>query len=66
MGADHEHALIHYVEHGAAESRDPHPLFSTQWYVQQTPDLAQSGENPLAHYLARQPSWGPRRSIGQT
>ncbi len=43
--------LRHYLEHGAAEGRDPSPLFSTRWYLQTYPDVAQAGLNPLRHYL---------------
>jgi len=35
------------------EGSDPHPLFDTDWYVQQNPDLAASGVNPLVDYLRR-------------
>jgi len=41
----------HYFERGAAEGRNPHPLFDTNWYVATTPDAALSRMNPLAHYI---------------
>jgi hypothetical protein len=41
----------HYVRSGAAQGETPHPLFDTRWYLQQYPDVAASGRNPLAHYL---------------
>lgn len=41
----------HYLEHGAAEGRNPHPLFDTKFYLAQNPDVAASGANPLVHYL---------------
>jgi glycosyltransferase involved in cell wall biosynthesis len=37
--------------HGAAEGRDPHPLFDTSWYLSRYPDVAREGVNPLAHYV---------------
>lgn len=43
-------SLMHYLWFGAAEGRDPHPLFNTRHYLGQKPDLA-PGENPLAHYI---------------
>ena len=36
----------------SAEGRDPHPLFSTSWYLAQNPEVA--GLNPLEHYVR----WG--------
>lgn len=42
--------LEHYMAEGYLE-HDPNPLFDTAWYVEQHPGLAESGENPLLHYL---------------
>ncbi len=44
--------VLHYLEHGAAELRDPGPQFSTAYYLSAYQDLAESGLNPLVHYLA--------------
>jgi GT2 family glycosyltransferase len=41
----------HYLEHGAAEGRNPHPLFDTKFYVEQNSDVVASGMNPLLHYI---------------
>lgn len=30
---------------------NPHPLFDTDWYLQQYPDVAAAGINPLQHYM---------------
>ena len=43
--------LQHYIERGAREGRNPHPLFDTGWYLAQYPDVAHSGMNPLQHYI---------------
>ena len=43
--------LAHYLRQGALEGRDPNPLFDSDWYLQQNPDVAKAGVNPLAHYL---------------
>ena len=43
-------AAMHYLLHGANEGLDPGPFFSTNGYLRQNPDVAQSGMNPLAHY----------------
>ncbi len=50
----------HYLEHGAQEGRDPHPLFDTQWYVEHNPDVARAGINPLVHYL--RDGWREKRN----
>ena len=39
---------------GALEGRDPHPLFDSDWYLEQNRDVAAAGLNPLVHYLR----WG--------
>ena len=41
----------HYLEHGAAEGRNPHPMFDTKYYLEQNPDVAKAGMNPLVHYI---------------
>jgi hypothetical protein len=43
--------LLHYLERGAWERRDPNPLFDSHWYLSQFPEVAGSGINPLLHYL---------------
>ena len=40
----------HYLAHGAAEGRDPGPIFSTAGYFSRNPDVAEAGKNPLLHY----------------
>jgi GT2 family glycosyltransferase len=43
--------LVHYLQSGAAEGRDPNPFFDTDWYAAEYPDVAAAGVNPLLHYL---------------
>jgi hypothetical protein len=43
--------LEHYVRFGAAEGRDPHPLFDTAWYLAHNPDARIVGITPLEHYV---------------
>src|ERR1043165_3105729 len=43
--------LGHYVLFGAGEGRDPHPVFSTVWYLTQNPDVVSIGTNPLLHFV---------------
>lgn len=40
----------HYLLHGAKNGLDPHPQFSSTWYLERYPDVAKSRWNPLAHY----------------
>lgn len=44
-------AARHYLRHGAGSSWDPSPRFSTRDYLQQHPEVAASGENPLVAHL---------------
>jgi FkbM family methyltransferase len=48
MGAD---PLWHYLGPGAAEGRDPCPMFDSDWYLAQNPDVHEAGTNPLVHYI---------------
>jgi O-antigen biosynthesis protein len=41
--------LEYYLKFGAEIS--PHPLFDPIYYINNNPDVAQSGVNPLAHFL---------------
>jgi len=43
--------VIHYLEHGALEGRDPGPRFSTTYYLGANADVAAAGMNPLLHFL---------------
>jgi len=43
--------LVHYQNYGAAEGRDPNPLFMTKWYLEHNPDVAVNKINPLQHYI---------------
>jgi SAM-dependent methyltransferase len=50
IGPD-EDAVRHYMARGAARGLDPHPLFSTSYYVAINDDVARAGMNPLDHYI---------------
>ena len=43
--------IVHYLEHGAAEFRDPCAWFSTRYYLQTHSDVDQSGINPFFHFV---------------
>ncbi len=50
-------SLLHYVESGAQEGRDPSPLFDSQYYLEQNSDVAKAlaggdfNGDPLLHYV---------------
>src|SRR5204863_8658614 len=43
--------LIHYLEEGARQGRDPHPDFDTAFYLEQCRARGEEPANPLLHYL---------------
>ena len=51
--------LLDYLQHGAAQGRDPSPLFPGGWYLEQYPDVRATGMNPLVHFL-RHGAWEGR------
>jgi hypothetical protein len=42
--------VLHYLNHGAAEGRNPNPFFNTLEYLKAYPQVAESGMNPLVHF----------------
>lgn len=54
--------VAHYGQVGWQERRDPAPWFSTEAYLENNPDVADSGLNPLYHYLVKGRAEG--REIG--
>jgi hypothetical protein len=43
--------LIHYLENDSVEECSPHPLFSTKYYIVNSPDIQATRTNPLLHYV---------------
>lgn len=43
--------VLHYLEYGWKEGRDPNPSFQTSFYLVRNPDVWRSGMNPLLHYI---------------
>jgi GT2 family glycosyltransferase len=43
--------LEHYIERGAKEGCNPHPLFDTTWYLTMNPDVCSANKNPFEHYV---------------
>jgi Sulfotransferase family len=50
--------LRHYMRHGAAEGRKPHPLFEPDYYLACCPE-ARHSRNPLVHFLDEAPWCSP-------
>jgi len=48
--------LEHYLKFGAAEQRQPHPLFDPVHYLASCP-AARAAGNPLLHFLEQSGSW---------
>ena len=62
--------LIHFLERGWREGRDPSPEFSLAQYRATNPDVEAAGVNPLVHYLTLGRSEGrggagPGRSVSR-
>jgi len=53
---DRADAILHYLREGWKSSLDPAPGFSTQFYLNRSPDVLRKGVNPFYHYLR----WGTR------
>ena len=43
--------VSHYLEVGAREGKDPHPLFDSSFYLLKNPDVGKTGMNPLTHFI---------------
>ncbi|MDQ4072160.1 MAG: glycosyltransferase, partial [Actinomycetota bacterium] len=58
--------LMHYVNHGWLEQRDPNPWFSTSYYLSKHGDIAEARINPLLHYVryGRREQRATRRPAG--
>ena len=48
--------LRHYARYGAAERRQPHPLFDPAHYLAGCPQARNAGD-PLRHFLEQSGSW---------
>lgn len=43
--------LIHYLQHGWREHKNPIYLFSTEYYLRTNDDVREAGLNPLVHFV---------------
>ena len=57
--------ILHYVNHGATEGRNPSPNFDTTYYLNHYPEVTGSGLNPLVHYIqyGQKKGWLPRSPL---
>ena len=46
-------ALDHYINIGYRQGYNPSPHFNTQYYLENNPDVQQSGINPLVHFIQK-------------
>lgn len=44
-------ASEHYLKYGAAMGRNPSEAFNTRFYLETYPEIAQTDQNPLLHYI---------------
>jgi hypothetical protein len=49
---------LHYLQHGAAEGRKPHPLFQPDYYLRLCQEARSHGADPLTHFFETQPGHG--------
>ena len=56
--------LDHYIARGARAGLAPNPWFDSEFYLTDNPDVAQSGWNPLFHFV--QHGWKEMRSPSAT
>jgi len=50
--------LLHYLMRGESENKTPSALFLTEFYLEEYPDIKNSGLSPLSHYLTTGKSEG--------
>jgi O-antigen biosynthesis protein len=50
--------LQHFLNHGAREGRDPHPLFHTRFYWSQLENAEDAAKDPISHYTSKGASQG--------
>jgi FkbM family methyltransferase len=43
--------ILHYLDWGVRDGRNPGPRFDGLWYLSANPDVLRAGMNPLVHYL---------------
>ena len=43
--------LVHYLEEGAQQGRNPHPDFDSIFYLEQCRQRGEQPQNPLIHYI---------------
>jgi GT2 family glycosyltransferase len=57
--------ILHYVQRGWREGKNPSPHFDTAYYLNTYPDVRKAGHNPLVHYIRKGRAEGrlPRQAM---
>ena len=63
LNKSHKGCVIHYLTQGYKLGFDPHPRFSTLYYLRTNPDIVNAKLNPYFHYLKHGKNEG-RSAIG--
>lgn len=48
---DQVNPIVHYLDHGWMEFKNPTPYFNTEAYLEFNPDVKDSGINPFLHFI---------------
>ena len=62
MAGLRDQAMTHYHAYGWREGRKPNLYFDPRWYLQQNPEVAEEGIDPLLHYVTVGEAAGRRPS----
>lgn len=46
-----DNPVAHYLNEGWQQGMDPHPDFSSKYYLERSPDVRSAGLNPYLHYI---------------
>ncbi|WP_345293593.1 glycosyltransferase [Luteimonas vadosa] len=50
VSAEGWNPLVHFIEQGIAEGREPNAYFNSAWYLERNQDIARSGMSPARHF----------------
>lgn len=58
--------LMHYINNGWKEGRNPSPIFDTENYIESNPVVRQKNINPLIHYIRNQRNTAQKKTSSIT